>query len=134
MKSIRDIVDRLNTAWPAGRLDELEDVFDPGVVLVPPPPAHRVAGRDAVIQSYRDFMSQAVLHRFRVEQPDIDVFGTTAVACCPYTIDYEMEGRRWLGTGRDILVLHEGESGWRVVWRTVVAGPEEEVGGTAPAA
>lgn len=127
MNAIRAVVDHLNTAWPAGRMDELVDVFDPNIVLVPPPPAPRVVGRDAVIQSYRDFMSQAVLHHFRVEEPDINVFGSTAVACCPYTIDYKLEGKRWVGSGRDILVLHEDEGGWKVVGRTVLAGVEEEV-------
>lgn len=126
MNTIRDVIDRLNSAWPAGRMDELVDVFDPGAALVPPPPAARIVGRDAVIQGYQDFLSQAVLHRFQPEEPDIDVFGSTAVACCPYTIDYELEGRRWVGSGRDILVLHEGEAGWKVVWRTVLAGVEEE--------
>jgi ketosteroid isomerase-like protein len=127
MNAIREVVARLNAAWPAGRTDELVDVLDPDVVVVPPLPAPRVVGRDAVIRSYRDFLSQAVLHRFHPEEPDIDVFGSTAVACCSYTIDYEMEGRRWVGSGREVLVLHEGAAGWKVVGRTVLAGDEKEI-------
>lgn len=129
MKTIVEVIERLNAAWPAGEFDQLTDVFDPAVVLVPiePGDGQRLVGRDAVIQSYREFVEQAGLHQLEFEQPEIDVFGTTAVASCPYRIDYEIGGRRWIGTGRDLLVLHEGGSGWRVVWRSLVAGEEQEV-------
>lgn len=129
MKAILKIVERLNAAWPAGQFDELVAIFDPGVVLVAFSPAgeQRLVGREAVIQSYRDFVEQSVLHRFELEQPELDVFGTTAVAVCPYSIDYEIGGRRWSGAGRDLLVLHEGDEGWKVVWRSLFPGEEHEV-------
>jgi ketosteroid isomerase-like protein len=136
MEAILEVVERLNAAWSAGEFDQLVDVFDPGVVLVAfsPEGAHRVVGRDAVIQSYREFAEQSVLHQFELQQPELDVFGTTAIATCPYTIDYEIGGRRWIGEGRDLLVLHEGEEGWKVVWRSLFPGEEQEVGPERPQA
>lgn len=124
---VREVVERLNRAWRSGRFAELDEVFDPEVVLVPPGSGSRVLGRDAVVQSYREFTTQAAVHRFDMDPPEIDQFGTTAIASCPYSIEYEIEGRRWRGSGHDLLVLRRGESGWRVVWRTMLPGPEEEV-------
>lgn len=129
MDAILRVVERLNAAWPAGDFDQLTEVFDSGAVLVSltPEGGRRVVGRDAVIQSYRDFVGQAVLHRFEMAQPSIDVFGATAVASCPYSIDYEVGGRRWKGEGRDVLVLNDGTHGWKVVWRTLLPGEEQEI-------
>jgi hypothetical protein len=88
--------------------------------------------REVVIESYRQFVEQSVLHRFELKQPELDVFGTTAIASCPYTIDYEIGGRRWIGDGRDLLVLHRGDEGWKVVWRSLFPGEEQEVGTGRP--
>lgn len=130
MEAILEVVERLNAAWPAGEFDQLVGVFDPGVVLVAfsPAGAHRVVGRDAVIRSYREFVGQSVLYRFELKQPAVDVFGTTAIATCPYTIEYEIGGRRWIGNGQNLLVLNEGHKGWKVVCRSLFPGEEEEVG------
>ncbi len=129
MHEVQEMVERLNRAWQTGQFAELDEVLDPEVVLVPPGSGTRVLGREAVVQSYREFTTQAVVHRFDPDPPEIDEFGGTAVANCPYTIEYEIGGRRWRGSGRDLLVCHRGEGGWRVVWRTMLPGPEEEVPG-----
>lgn len=123
------VVRRLNAAWPAGRLEELAGLFDPAVVLVHlDPGAGRLTGRDAVVDSYRQFLDQAELHRFEMDAVDADVFGTTAVASCTYTVDYGLEGGRWVESGRELLVLRSGDPGWRIVWRAVVTGEAREAG------
>lgn len=127
VKAILEVVGRLNAAWPAGRLEELLEIFDAGVVLVPSSGDEpRVAGRDAVIRGYEEFIDQAVIHRYEAEQPEVDLFDTTALALCPYTIDYEIAGRRWIGSGRELLLLHKGREGWRVVCRTLLAVDERD--------
>ncbi|MGH7482787.1 MAG: YybH family protein [Longimicrobiales bacterium] len=126
-EEIRDLVRRLNAAWVAGRFEELGECFHQDVVIVAPDFVHRVMGREACVQSYRDFVSQAVVHDVELREVQVDVFGGVAVAACPYTMEYELGGKRWRGDGRDLLVLAQEASGWLVVWRTLMAGPEEEV-------
>ena len=132
MKAILEVVERLNAAWPAGDFDQLREILHPDVVLVAHRPGggQRLVGRDAVIQSYREFVDQALIPKFELAEPEIDVFGATAIASCPYRIEYEIGGRRWTGGGHDLLVLQEGDSGWRVVWRTLLAGEEQEIAPT----
>ena len=124
---VRAVVRGMNDAWIHGRMDELAHAYHPGVVVVAPGFAARTVGREACVRSYADFVSHAVLHAAKVEPAEVDVFGSAAVAVCPYTIDYEMEGRRWRGAGRDVLVLVQRDGAWAVAWRLLLPGPEEEV-------
>lgn len=126
-RAVRELVERLNAAWPARRWDELLHVFHVDVVLVPAGSGSRVVGRDAVIESYRDFVDQAVLHGLEMGRAAIDVFGSTAVALCPYTVDYEFDGVRRVESGHDLLVLRGDGASWRVVWRAVLADEQESV-------
>lgn len=129
---IQAIVHRLNDAWLNGRVEELAALFHPGVVVVAPGLAQRVAGREACVQSYVDFVSQAVVHRFEAEPAQVDVLGPAAVAVCPYAIEYEIGGKRWRGAGHDLLVLVDGDQGWTIAWRLLLPGAEEEVGMQRP--
>src|SRR6185437_8969344 len=81
---IRDLLSRINDAWLHKRGDVLtaalnacfaEDVVmrGPGFVLFG-------KGRDFAVQSYRDFVSQAEVKDFSLEEPDIDIAGETATA------------------------------------------------------
>lgn len=124
---IQDLVRRLNAAWVEGRPEDLGKLFHSDMVLVAPDFVQRLVGREACVQSYQAFLSQAVVHRFELQQADVDVFGATAVASCPYTIEYEIGGKRWRGSGRDLLVLVQSAGSWSVVWRTLVSGTEEEM-------
>jgi len=81
---IRDLLSRINDAWLHKRGDALtaalnacfaEDVVmrGPGFVLFG-------KGRDFAVQSYRDFVNQAEVKDFSLEEPDIDIAGETATA------------------------------------------------------
>lgn len=133
---VRAVVRGLNDAWIHGRMDEFATAFHPDVVVVAPNFVARTVGRDACVRSYADFVSNAVLHHVRLDREEVDVFGSTAVAVSPYGIDYTIEGKRWRGGGRDVMVLAERDGAWSVVWRLLMPGPEEEVrpAGDPPAA
>lgn len=126
-EEIRERIRALNAAWIERRVDDLVALFHPDAVLVAPGFAQRLEGREAVLGSYREFLAAAVVHAFEMDEPEVDVIGRTAVASCPYTMEYELQGGRWRGGGHDLLVWRRDEGEWRVVWRTLVAGPEEEV-------
>ncbi len=125
---IQQIVRSINAAWTEGRPDDLGRFLAPDVVFVIPDAGARAAGRDACVQTYRDFLAQAVLHRFVASDATVDVADATAVALCPYEIEYEIGGRRWRGDGHDLLVFTHTDGGWRVVWRTMLSKPEQEMG------
>ena len=126
-KQIHDLVHELNRAWIEGRFEDLRSFFHEDVVFVTPGFSEKVRGREACVESYRGFTTQAKIHGFELQEIETDTVAGIAIASCPYAIDYELEGRRWRGNGRDLLILVQDSGTWSVVWRTMMPGPEEEV-------
>ena len=120
MDNVRAIVAQINSAWLAGRFDELRDYFHPDVVLAQPGLAKRSVGREALIASYRDFVDSATIHSFAPGEVQVDGSGDSAVTTMPWEMDYTMEGQRYQERGWDLLVFGKREGRWVVVWRTVV--------------
>ena len=126
-EQVAALVRRLNESWVNGRFDALKEFFQPDAVLVAPGFTDLLYGRDAIVQTYREFLAQATLHAFEMREPRVDVFASTAIAVCPYTTEYSLEGRRWRATGHDVLVFVETAGEWSVAWRMLAAGEEHEV-------
>lgn len=113
-----DVVRRINQAWVLRRTEDLEALLHPAIVVAPPPPAEPVRGREACIESYREFALEARVLHFEELHPAVEVFGDTAVATYDFAITYEMSGTYTTERGREIFVLtHEGGR-WQAVWRT----------------
>lgn len=119
---------RINNAWIATDPKEMRDFLDPDVVFVQPGFSGRSEGRDAAIRSYDEFVASAVIHAYAESDLAIDLTGHTAVATYRFEIDYEMEGKRLLETGRDLFVFGRTGTRWRAVWRLLMpdapAAPE----------
>jgi ketosteroid isomerase-like protein len=120
LDEILSIVTAINSAWPAGRFDELRGYFHPDVVLAQPGFAKRSVGREALIASYRDFVNSATIHSFTPGEVQIDDSGDSAVTTMPWSMDYTIEGQRYQESGWDLLVFGKREGRWVVVWRTLV--------------
>lgn len=126
-EQLHDLAHRLNRAWLEGRFEDLGSFFHESVVFVAPGFSKRISGREACVESYREFATQARIHRFDLQQIESHIVGDTAIVSYPYAIDYEIGGSRWRGTGHDLFVLTQDTRSWLVVWRTMMPGTEEEV-------
>lgn len=120
---LAQITSEINAAWVAGDIERATDHFHPRVVVVARGAAQRVEGRDACLQSYRDFTAHAVVHELTTGDPHIDLFGETAIVITPFRIDYEMNGVRSVERGRDVFVFARAGGRWVAVWRTLFADP-----------
>jgi hypothetical protein len=120
-----DVVRRINQAWVLGRTEDLEALLHPSMVVVPPPPDDAVRGRDACIESYREFALAARVLHFEELHPTVEVFGETAIATYDFAITYEADGTYTTERGREIFVLAREEGRWRAVWRTQLSPPSE---------
>jgi hypothetical protein len=120
--AVRALLDRIDGGWRYARWDELAECLDERMVMVAPGMQGRVEGRDACVDSYRDFMDQATLIRYRTEPPVVDVWDETAVATFGWEMVWESAGTPHREAGRDVFVCRRaGEpAAWRAVWRTVV--------------
>lgn len=122
--SIQQCIQDMNAAWLEGRLDGLGQYFADNAVIAPPGGQNRVVGRDAVVDSFRQYNEQATTHAFEQRDLQIDTMGSTAVARLYFRVRYEYDGSIHEENGQDILVLTRSGGEWRIVWRTQLAEAE----------
>jgi hypothetical protein len=130
-KDVADLVHEINEAWLGGDLDWLRRVFHPEIVMIAPGFRDRVAGVEACVKSFEDFLSTAEVRDFRESDVTVDSFGAAAIASFHFEIAYALEGREYEESGRDIWVFAHDPDGWRAVWRTQV--PSGDAPAPAPA-
>lgn len=118
-EAIRRVVQQINEFWLSKKYDEIGELLAEDAVVAPPGTNERVRGREAHIQSYREYDQMATTHEFSPGDPQIDIVGDVAVAQCPFSVVYELEGKTYREKGRDVLVLSRSAVQWKVVWRTV---------------
>ncbi len=117
--AILGIVNKINESWLGKQYDEIGTCLADDVVIAPPGSDKRIRGRDAYVQSYRDYDTVAKTDQFLAEEPQIDIVRDTAVVISPFFVTYEMKGTTYQERGRDILILARQGTEWRVVWRTM---------------
>ena len=117
---------RLSESWRNRRYNELGDCFHDAAVMVAPGFSGRVVGREAVVESYREFMDRSTLDSYSEAPATIDAFENTAVAHLRWEMVWTSGGKQDRASGHDLFVLvREPESGrWKAVWRTMVFGEE----------
>jgi len=120
---IKQVIERINRAWREGRFDEIGPCFHSRAVIVPPGFGGRVEGARACVKSYRDFTAAAKIQKCEERDFAVDTWGDTAVVSYRFEISYDMQGRRYDETGRDLMVLSRRDGRWRVVWRTLLSSP-----------
>lgn len=126
-ETIRHVIERINTCWQEKRYDEIGAFLAEDAVIAAPGSNQRVRGRDAYVQSYRDYDQAVTTHEFNASDPQIDVVGNVAVAVCPFSVVYEMGGETYRESGRDILMFLKSGNNWIVVWRTMQVVSSEQV-------
>jgi hypothetical protein len=126
-REILKFLRKVENAWLGGRFDELRTCFREDAVLLGGDLEHRLEGRDAIVDSYAQFLREARLLGFESEAPIVDVIGDSAVTVTPWAVRYERDGSIHEETGGDLLVLARDGEGWKVAWRTLL--PREPADG-----
>lgn len=116
---IQRVIQQINELWLSKRYNDIGKLISEDAVIAPPGFAERVRGREAYIQSYRDYDQAATTHEFSPGEPQIDMVGDVAIAIFPFFVVYELEGKTYHEKGRDLLVLSRMAGDWRVIWRTM---------------
>ncbi len=113
-------INEINNAWLTSDFEDFEKYFNEDVVVMFPGLVGSCKGKEQCIDSYKEFSLNANIKDFKAGEPEIDVWGNTAVATCHYSIDYETEGKRYEEDGAEILVFNLDNEDWKIVWRTVM--------------
>ena len=121
---IRDLLARINNAWLHKRGDELTTAlnacFAEEIVMRGPDFVLFGKGRDFAVQSYRDFVSQAEIRDFSLEEPEIDIAGETATAHYKWKMTYAIKGQEYAEQGHDVFVLSRRTTQWLAIWRVML--------------
>ncbi len=119
-RTVSDSMDGINRAWLDGRVEDMAPMIHPDIVVVLPGFAGRIAGKEAFLKGFRDFLEQADIHEFQEHDRQIDAAGRAAVVSFKYEMVYERGGESYRATGRDIWVFTLEQGGYSAVWRTMV--------------
>ena len=117
---IQDLLRRISNSWLNREFDALRELFHEKMVIVRPTFHERSEGRESCVQSYRTFAENAVVENYEESDHQIDICGSSAVASYHFDLTYQMGGRRFRETGRDLVVLTLEGQQWQVAWRTLI--------------
>lgn len=122
--TVWSVVQQLNRAWLTGDLAGMPALLHERAVIADANHQRLCVGREACVESYRQFVSAAKVEAYTEAEPAIELFGAAAVVVYPFTIRYELNGRSCAESGSDCLVLERGgAAGWVVIWRQLVWRP-----------
>lgn len=121
-REIESLVERLNDSWLNDKLENMDMFFHKQVVMLQPGTNKKVIGREALIDSYREFVESSEVSDFRTKDLAIDVFEDTAVVFYTFRIKYRVETTNYDEEGSEILILHRHNERWLIVWRMQMPG------------
>jgi ketosteroid isomerase-like protein len=121
-REIESFVERLNDSWLNDKLENMDMFFHKQVVMLQPGTNKKVIGREAMIDSYREFVESSEVSDFRTKDLAIDVFEDTAVVFYTFRIKYRVETTNYDEDGSETLVLHRHNDRWLIVWRMQMPG------------
>ena len=130
MSEIRRLLAAINAAWKNNRIETLADLFHERMTIAGPDHSTYAVGRDACIETYREFAANVSVLAYRESAPVIEVWGDTAIAHYGWTMTYRRGPTTSTETGTDHFVLGRAAGAWRVLHRMLLAAP---VAGPVPA-
>lgn len=123
MSEIRRLLAAISAAWKNNRVESLTDLFHERMTISGPDRTTYAAGRDACIETYREFATNVAVLAYRESAPVIEVWGDTAIAHYGWTMTYRRDTTTSTETGTDHFVLGRSADAWRVLHRMLLAAP-----------
>lgn len=105
----------LNDAWTKEKGERLAEYFHPQMVAITPVDRLRRKGAAKCIEGWQGFAQSSTIHSWREDDPDIELFGDTAVVTYYYVMDVTMGTNRMNLTGRDMLVVKKEAGRWWLI-------------------
>ncbi len=125
-EAVLHLVQEINERWLSKRYDEIGELLSKHAVIAPPGFDGRIRGREAYVQSYREYDQAATTLEFLSGELEIDIVEDVAIAVCPFFVAYELNGEEFRENGRDLLVLSRSTGEWRVMWRSMQTESAEQ--------
>jgi hypothetical protein len=118
---ISDLLRTLTISWRTGDWAALEPIFHERMVIgAPGQTMTLIEGREACIETYRDFGERVVIETYSEDTAWIGVWGETAVASYAWDMTWTDDEGFHAANGQDVLTLAKERGGWRVVGRMLL--------------
>ena len=105
----------LNDAWTKEKGERLSEYFHPRMVAITPVDKFRLKSASQCIAGWQGFAQASTIHSWREDDPDIELFGDTAVVTYYYAMDVTMGTNRMNLSGRDMLVVKKEDGRWWLI-------------------
>ena len=122
-KEIERLIRDINQAWKSGHAEQLHNFFHPDIVMAGPGFQELVRGRDACVESYREFAANAKVHEHIESDFKIGVWSDTAVCTYAWSMTYERAGEQSREKGTDQFVFGREGDKWLAVYRYIYFEP-----------
>jgi len=107
----------LNDCWTTtdGNPEQLAKYFHKDMVAITPTDPKRLEGREACVAGWVGFAKAAKIHKWEELEPQIAVFGDSAVVTYYFDMSFTMGGQRVDLRGRDMFFFVKESGRWWAV-------------------
>ena len=121
--TVTAFLERLNAAWLQPDYPALAICYHPDVVLLPPDAGEPIVGRDAVLDSYREFHAAGTVESFQPDPAALYPFPGGATCHMGFGIEYRLGNAHFSERGLEVYTLVPDERGddCQIVWRAQFA-------------
>ncbi len=123
---IKQLIDDFNTGWTAGIFEKIEPILHEKVIFMAPDLKTWVTGKEACLQSIRDYVNNAKTKVFEVRNKEIQIWDQTAMVSIEYYIEYQMNHENYREKGTEFWTLHKEKDSWQMLWRAMVKNEKLE--------
>ncbi len=119
-KELEQFVFDFNNAWFNADLKKAESMLHENVVFVAPDLKTSINGKEACLQSLKDYITNSTTHHFEIENLKINTWVDTAVILLEYYVEYEFGNKNYQEIGTENWVLKREEKRYYLVWRAIL--------------
>lgn len=123
---IWEIVKKLNAAWLESNWEILELYFDENVVMTLPGFQQEIIGKDPLIQSYKDFVSNAEISQFQESNPVFHAWEKIVMVTYDFEIIYSENEKDAHEFGKETFFFSQKKGKWTIIWRSMAFIPSDQ--------
>lgn len=117
---VHNTLTAINNAWRNGQPEEMKNYLHPKIILKLPGFSGEITGREAMIEGFTEFCTNAKVLEYSESDEQINVIYNCAVVTFKFEMLYDREKYRDKSTGRDLWIFEKQGKNWLAVWRTMV--------------
>jgi ketosteroid isomerase-like protein len=125
-ENVEKFITKFNQAWTQGKLEVIIPLLHNDVIFLAPDFKTEISGKDACLQTIKDYINNAKTKSFKVLNTKIHSWKDNAVVSFDYLIEYEMNDNTHQEAAKEFWTMINQSDTWKIVWRAVVGNQSED--------